>query len=306
MIRITSKSTLAAAAVVGLAVTSPALAQDVPAAGAQAQSPAAQAQQPQEPQFESIFEVDADGIPMPPSTWNDIAALAVNPGLSVDQREAIEAGVRAWLASVQKLVLENPDLALEAAQGLFESVNIDARAELAHASEVMKTLSAVPNLSSDLSNAGIVTSEQAQLNRRIVQEFVRSRSTALSERVMGSGLEPAEQQREMQMMMARVTMTSLTDDAMRMFRSVAVRGASVAQDAIEDSGLDASAFSAHLEVLQASESDAEKIEAMVTLMAAIPTRDLFAFAEALGSRLPAIEIPQIAMIGTSAENTGGG
>ncbi|MEO1278656.1 MAG: hypothetical protein AAFV77_06860, partial [Planctomycetota bacterium] len=203
--------------------------------------------------------------------------------------------------------LENPDLALEAAKGLFADVDIDARAELAYASEVMKTLSAVSNLSSDLSNAGIVTNEQAQLNRRIVQAYIRARSTALSDRVMGSGGEPAEQQREMQVMMARVTMTSLTDDAMRMFRSVAVRGAPFARAALEDSGMDASAYSTHLEALQNADSDDAKVEAMVALMDSIPTRELFQFAGSLGPKLPPVDLPQIAMIGTStAENAGDG
>ncbi|MGD1914719.1 MAG: hypothetical protein ACFCBV_00825 [Phycisphaerales bacterium] len=308
MIRTTPKNLMAAAAMLCLIAAAPLKAQEAPATGPQVE-PApgrpAQPPQPQVPQFESIFEVDAEGIPMAPETWNDLAALAVNPEISADQREAIEAGVREWLAGVQKLVLENPDLALEAAKGLFADVDIDARAELAHASEVMKTLSAVSNLSSSLSNAGIVTNEQAQLNRRIVQEYVRARSTALSDRVMGSGGEPAEQQREMQVMMARVTMTSLTDDAMRMFRSVAVRGAPFARAALEDSGMDASAYSTHLEAIQNADSDDAKVEAMVALMDSIPTRELFQFAGSLGPKLPPVDLPQIAMIGTAPAETAG-
>jgi len=281
-----------------------ALAQEGPAPQPSSTAPTAP-QQPERPQFESIFEVDESGMPQPPQTWNDLAALAVNPELSAEQREAIEAGVRQWLAGVQRLVLENPDLALDVAKGLFENVDIDQRGELAYASEVMKALSAVSNLSSDLANAGIVSNAQGQLNRRIVQEYVRARSTAMSERVMSSG-DAADQQRQMQVMMARVTMTSLTDDSMRMFRSVAVRGAPHARAALEKAGLDADAYDQELRAVGNASTDAQRVEAMVALMDALPTRDLFLFAEALGPKLPPVELPQIAMIGTASPTEDGG
>src|SRR6056297_3246430 len=112
--------------------------------------PAQAPRQPAQPQFEKIYTVDENGMPVPPNTWLDVAAVAVNPTIPVDQRDRVEAGVRAWLGQVQKLVVQNPDLALEASRGLFEDINVEERASLAHASEVMKALSSVTNLSSYL------------------------------------------------------------------------------------------------------------------------------------------------------------
>lgn len=273
-------------------------AQDAPGPEATPTAPAAP-QQPEQPQFESIYEVNEDGAPMPPETWNDVAALAVNPELSADQRAAIEAGVRDWLAGVQKLVLENPDLALVVAKGLFEDIDLEQRDELAYASEIMKALSAVSNLSSDLANTGVLSNEQGQFNRRIVQEYIRARSTAASQQVMAVVSEPADQQREMQVVMARMTMTSLTDDAMRMFRSIAIRGAPHARAALEDAGLDADAYASELQAVDQASSDEERVEAMVGLMDALPTRDLFLFAEALGPKLPPVELPVLSRIGST-------
>ncbi|MEQ8316577.1 MAG: hypothetical protein RIE77_11940 [Phycisphaerales bacterium] len=258
-------------------------------------APVGLAPQPAQPEFENIFTTGEDGMPVPPSTWLDIAALPVNPTIPADLQERVEEGVRAWLADVQRLVIENPDLALEAAQGLFDGITIEARAELAHASEVMKALGSVTNLSSYLVTEGVLSNDQGETNRRIVQQYVRARSEALSNQVMQ--MSPDEQQQQMQLLMARTTMTSLTDDAMRMFKSVAVRGAAHAGEAVREAGLDASRFSTELQAVRDADSDDAKYEAMMALMEAMEGMELFRFAEALAPRLPAIQLPGLAGIG---------
>lgn len=283
-----------------MAVGSSAGAQDA----GQAMPPLApQAQAPQQPEIPAMFEVGPDGMPTTPSTWTDLAALAVNPLVEAEQRAAIEAGIRDWLGGVQQLVIENIDLALDVAQGLIEKVDIEERSGLNYASEVMKTLSAVPNLSSELTSDGVLTNDQGQMNRRIVQDYIRARSQATSEQVMASGT-PEEQQRQMQVVMARMTMTSLTDDAHRMFRSVAVRGAPLARQALADAGLDASAYSSELSAVEGASGDDERVAAMIALMDALPTMDLFAFAKALHPKLPPVALPEMADLGAQDATDG--
>lgn len=247
--------------------------------------------------FEKIYTVDAEGAPVAPNTWLDIAALTVNPTLSADQRESIEAGVRAWLADIQKLVIDNPDLALEAGKGIFETIDIEERAGLAYASEVMKALGSTTKLSSYLTTEGVITNEQGETNRLIVQDYSRAQSEYVAQNIMAEAAE--DQQRQMQLLMARTTMTSLTDDALRMFRSVAVRGAPQARAAVEAAGLDAAAFSGELGAVQQAGGDEAKIEAMIALMDAMEAMDLFKFSKALGEKLPSIELPEMAKIGTA-------
>jgi hypothetical protein len=283
-----------------LAAAAPVLAQATPGREVRTQpaSPLApQAQVSAAPQFEKIYTIGADGKPMAPDTWLDVAALAVNPTIPADQRERIEAAVQSWLADVQRLVIENPDLALEAAKGLFETVELEERAGLAYASEVMKALGSTTNLSSYLTTEGVLTNEQGETNRLIVQDYVRARSEAISKDIMAEA--PEDQQRQMQLLMARTTMTSLTDDARRMFRSVAVRGAPHAAEAVKAAGLDASAYSAELEAVRQAGGDQAKVEAMVALMDAMETMDLFEFTRALGPMLPPIEVPQLATVGSA-------
>lgn len=280
---------------VGLAIGTVSAAAIAQATAERPQAPVGLAPQPAQPQFENIFTVGEDGMPVPPATWLDIAALAVNPTIPADMREQVEAGVREWLASVQQLILQNPDLAVEAAKGLFENITIEARADLAHASEVMKALGSVTNLSSFLVTEGVLSNEQGETNRRIVQQYVRARSDALSKQVME--MSPEEQQSQMQLLMARTTMTSLTDDALRMFRSVAVRGAPVAGDAIRDAGIDASSYSAELRAVREAGTDDARYEAMIALMEAMEGMEIFRFAEALGEKLPEVELPGLARVG---------
>lgn len=250
-----------------------------------------------QPGYEKIYTVDAEGAPVAPNTWLDIAALTVNPTLSADQRESIEAGVRAWLADIQNLVIENPDLALEAGKGIFETIDIEERAGLAYASEVMKALGSTTKLSSYLTTEGVITNEQGETNRLIVQDYSRAQSEYVAQNIMAEAAE--DQQRQMQLLMARTTMTSLTDDALRMFRSVAVRGAPHARAAVEAAGLDAAAFSTELGAVQQAGTDEARIEAMIALMDSMEAMDLFKFSKALGEKLPPIELPEMAKIGTA-------
>ncbi|MFI4917094.1 MAG: hypothetical protein ACIAS6_11385 [Phycisphaerales bacterium JB060] len=269
------------------------------AAPGQARQPVGQAQQPAQPEYEKIYTTGEDGMPVPPGTWLDIAALAVNPTLSTDDREKVEAAAREWLAGVQRLVVENPDLALEIAQGLYDEIDLEERAGLAHASEVMKAMGSVTNLSSYLVTEGVLSNDQGETNRLIVQQYVRARSEALSKQIMSAP--PEEQQQQMQMLMARTTMTSMTDDARRMFRSVAVRGAPHAGEALSEAGLDPSEFSAELEAVQRADSDEARFEAMVTLMDQMEGMQLFRFADALAGKLPPIKLPEIEKIGQAKQ-----
>lgn len=282
---------------VALGAAAPALAQLAPPGGGQQQ-------QRQMPEYPKFYELDADGMPIPPDSWVDLTALTVNPTLKADQREAIEAGVREWLAGVQQLVIENPDLALEAAKGLFEDIEIEDRASLAYASEVMKAMATTGNLTAHLTTKGVISNEQGEYNRQIVQQYGRAKSEALAQQVMDEA--PEEQQRQMQILMARTTMTNLTDDAVRMFRSVAVRGASQARAAVEAAGLDVSNFSAQLDAVEQAGTDEARLEAMIALMDAMEPADLFKFSKALGENLPDIELPEIASIGTATQSESNG
>lgn len=270
------------------------------AASAFGQAAPGQVQQPAQPELAKIYTVDDDGMPVPPGTWLDIAALTVNPTLSADDREKVEAAVREWLAGVQKLVVENPDLTLEIAQGLYDDLDLEERAGLAHASEVMKAIGTVPNLSSYLVTGGVLSNEQGETNRMIVQQYVRVRSEAMSKHIMSAP--PEEQQRQMQTLMARTTMTSMTDDARRMFRSVAVRGAPHAGAALSEAGLESSEFSAELEAVQRADTDEARFEAMAALMDQMEGMQLFRFADALAGKLPPIELPELEKIGQAGQS----
>ncbi|MFI4881237.1 MAG: hypothetical protein ACIAQU_01485 [Phycisphaerales bacterium JB064] len=293
-----SRVTIAMLGLAAIGAASPALAQLAPPSGGGQQ-------QPQMPEYPKFYELDADGMPIAPASWVDLAALTVNPTLQADQREAIEAGVREWLAGVQQLVIENPDLALEAAKGLFEDIEIEDRASLAYASEIMKAMATTGNLTAYLTTQGVISNEQGEYNRQIVQQYGRAKSEALARQVMAEA--PEDQQRQMQILMARTTMTNLTDDAVRMFRSVAVRGASQARAAVEASGLDVSNFSAQLDAVKQAGTDEAKLQAMIALMDAMEPTDLFKFSKALGEKLPTIKLPEMAKIGaaTQSESNGG-
>ena len=290
MKRNVSAGVVASAVIAALCVGAPALGQLAPQSGPQ----------PRAESYPTFYEVDADGMPIAPPQWVDVAAMTVNTTLRADQREAIEAGVREWLATVQKLVIENPDLVLEAAQGLFAEIDIDDRARLAYASEVMKGLATTGNLTSYLTTQGILTNEQGEFNRQIVQQYTRARSEALAQQVMAEA--PEDQQRQMQLLVARTTMANLTDDAVRMFRSVAVRGAPMAQAAAEDAGLDASKYATELEAATSASGDQARVDAMIALMDAMRPKELFGFAEALGEKLPPVELPEISEIGSAQGN----
>ncbi|MCW5757885.1 MAG: hypothetical protein KIT54_11670 [Phycisphaeraceae bacterium] len=251
--------------------------------------------------FEKIFEVDADGNPVAPARWPDLLALTRNPRLTADQRSSIETVVRQWLANIERLVVQNPDLILEVAQGLFENIDLKEQGILAHASEVMRALGTTGNLTALLSTSGVLSTEQAEANRTIVQDYAQARNLALTKELMAMPAE--EQQQHMQLLMAKMTMIGLSEDAMRMFNSVALRGARHARAALQRAGIDPSPYASELTALERSTTESQAVESMVSLMAKIEHRRLFAFSEALGQLLPPIELPEIAQIGNA---TGGG
>ena len=84
---------------------------------------------------------------------------------------------------------------------------------------------------------------------------------------------------------------------MRMFQSVAVRGAPHAGEAVREAGLDASRFSTELQGVRDAGTDDAKYQAMLALMGAMEGMELFRFAEALAPKLPAIELPGLARVG---------
>ncbi len=289
--------------VVGLSVLGagvPALGQLAPQAGNQAGNSSGQTR------WDPIYTLDADGKPVAPETWNDIAAMTVNPTLTPDQREAIEENVQAWLAELQEIVIQNPDLAIEVAKGVFDSADLENRGELAYVSEIMRTLSATRNLTSYLVNAGVFSNEQGETNRLIVQDYSRVHNEAITAQVQVE--EGEDQARQMQMLMARTTMTSMTDDAMRMFRSVAVRGAPHARSALEEAGMDPANFSSQLGAVENAGDDQAKEKAMIELMDQMETMQLVRFARALDGKLAPVKLPQLAKVGTATapdENGGG-
>lgn len=252
-------------------------------------------------QFEKIYEVDAQGVPVSPARWPDLLALTRNPRLSADQRASIESSVREWLLVLERLVVQNPDLLLEVAQGLFENVNLEEPGGLAHAAEVMKALGTTGNLTVHLSTSGVLSNEQAEASRTIVQDYAQARSEAVAREILALPVE--EQQARTQLLTVRTTMIGMSEDALRMFRSVAHRGAPHARSALERAGLDPLAYDAELAALGRAEGESEATSAMVALMARIEPRRLFAFSAALGAMLPPIELPEIAQIGTA---NGGG
>jgi len=274
-----------------LGASVPALGQLAPAQSGQSSNQSAS------PRWEPIYTLDADGKPVAPATWNDIAAMTVNPTLTTDQRGPIEERVRAWLDELQQVVIENPDLALEVAKGIFDSVDLEDRGELTYVSEIMRTLSMTRQLTSFLVNSGVFTNEQGETNRLIVQDYSRVQSDAVAQSLQAE--EGEDQAREMQKLMARVTMTSMTDDAMRMFRSVAVRGAPDARAAVERAGLEAAQFSGQLGAVEQAQGDAAKEAAMIALMDQMETMELIRFVKALDEKLPPVALPQLSKIGTA-------
>lgn len=295
----TTRITRIAAGLLALYVGVPAIAQLAPSGNPGSGTQAVQQE------FNTIYEVGADGTVTGPSTWVDLAALVANHTISADQRESIEAAVRDWLAGLQTLVIENADLALVVAQGLFESVDMENQSRLRYASDIMKSLGSMNNLTSQLTSSGVLSNEQGEMNRRILQDLARARNEAISARVMAAPSE--DQQGQMQLLMARSTMNTLSNDAMVMFGSIAVRGAPLARSAIDAAGLDASALSGELSAVAQAGSDDAKKEAMIALMSKMGTIDLIKFSKALGAKLPPVKLPELDKIGTATapESAGG-
>ena len=69
---------------------------------------------------------------------------------------------------------------------------------------------------------------------------------------------------------------------------------------------DARARGGEKKIKKATPTKPPKTEAMVAVMDALPTRDLFVFAEALGPKLPPVELPMLSKIGAAAPQGGGG
>ncbi|MEO1008722.1 MAG: hypothetical protein AAFX79_09150 [Planctomycetota bacterium] len=250
-------------------------------------------------EYEPIYQTTEAGAIIAPARWPDLAALTRNPKIDPEQRSAIERSFRAWHDEVELMVTQNPDLCLEVAQGLFEDLDINDKERWEFASEVMKALTSSTNLTTHLSNAGAITSEQAEANRLIVRDFISKRNQAAIDAALE---ETGGDQQQAVLLAGRSTMVNLTDDAMRMFRSVLARSPEYIEAAMANAGIDAEAHREAIEAATSAEGDEARIQAMVALLDQMGFRAMFAVMAELRELLPPDPMPELADIGVPQED----
>jgi hypothetical protein len=124
--------------------------------------------------FESLFQLDADGNPTPLEGPADLAALKNNTLISPEAREALKPTIDLWLAKIERLTSENIDLVVKLDTSALKNFNLKETDNLMFINDAVAMLSSAGSLTDYLASHDALTDEQAQQKRRIVNDFQRS------------------------------------------------------------------------------------------------------------------------------------
>jgi hypothetical protein len=226
--------------------------------------PATSAGQPPSVDFTSLFELGEDGTPKALTGSADIAALANNTLITTETRDALKPAIAQWFSKIERLATENIDLLVRLDTSAFENFDLKDVDNLLFINDSVTMLSSAGSLTDFLLLHAKINDQQAQQNRRIVNDFQRSMIMYNAQKAQDAN--PENMDAQLQVAMTANYRESLRDVFWiysRIIDSLAGHPGDVAKS------LDAQAGSvqAELDALEGAEDQAQRIDAVRMLLA---------------------------------------
>jgi hypothetical protein len=156
--------------------TKPVVVQEAPVLFRQANPPAAA--QPVLPPFESLVVRGPDGKVKRIEVQLDLLAMHRNVLIDESTRERILPVVREWILDLDQLVIDNLDFLEnieppDGSKGVIDQIDLNNAATVQPVAQMMNQLIAAGPLTAHLQSKGVFTREQADLNQRIISDYLQ-------------------------------------------------------------------------------------------------------------------------------------
>lgn len=130
---------------------------------------------------EPLFKVGDDGKPVELNGPADLAALAQNELVTKEDLERIQPVIQQWQDKLDRLVVENIDLAVTLDTSALKKFDMKDTDTLMYVNDAVKMLSGADTLTAYLGQKGALTDEQVSENRRMVNDFQRQQMMFIGE-----------------------------------------------------------------------------------------------------------------------------
>lgn len=121
--------------------------------------------------YPKLAQIGDDGRIIRLKELPDILALRANPTVGPKSVDAIMPVVYGRRARFEMLVIDNLDLLWELRDGAIDNVDMNNLSDLAELTEMIKPLVGRTTLSEELTNRGILSRMQGEMNEHIVREY---------------------------------------------------------------------------------------------------------------------------------------
>ena len=253
--------------------------------------------QPPDFDFQSLVVRDEDGRLEPLPKSPEYLALSRNPKLRADQKQAIVEGVAAWQESIDTLVIENVDLVLDVAGGLFERIDLNKPEDFNQAQEIMKVLMAGGRLADYLEKEDIINVEQQNATMAIWREWVNEYN---KDALDAARAEHGENMQEVAVTAGRATFRLLTMNPMMSFDRMTLEIAGNFDAVMSQSGAAKTApdeVAAAKEELSQATTDEQRSKVIVDLLSDLRFSQQRAVLETNAELAPDPTFPELEDIG---------
>ncbi|MFG0285959.1 MAG: hypothetical protein ACF8R7_16200 [Phycisphaerales bacterium JB039] len=248
-------------------------------------------------EFESLVVRADDGRLKPLPKSPEYLALTRNPKLRADQKQALIEGVAAWQESIDTLVIENIDLVIDVAGGLFDRIDLNKPEDFNQAQEIMKVLMAGGRLADYLEKEDIINVEQQNATMAIWREWVNEYNKDALE---AARAKHGENMQEVAVTAGRATFHLLTMNPMMSFKRMTLEIAGNFDQVMSQSGVAEAApdeVAAAKKALAEATTDDQRSKVIVDLLGELRFSQQRAVLEANEELAPDPSFPELQNIG---------
>jgi hypothetical protein len=247
-------------------------------------------------EFKKLAEFDAEGNLEPMRQSPEYLAVVRNPKIEPGQIPAVQEAMDIHYGRVDDMVIDNVDLVMEAAGGVFDDANLNNPEQFNNIQGIMNVLMTARGLPERLKQENAIDDEQLSATRAIYADWVQTfNKEALDKAVEKHG---EDNRGAVAVEMGRAMFHLLSMEAMLAHRRMALRIADDFGAVIEAAELaGAEGVADAREAIAAAESDDERYQAVVDFMLELGFREQQALLNANRERAPKRDYPELDEIG---------
>lgn len=246
-------------------------------------------------EFEKLAEFDAEGDLKPMLQSPEYLAVVRNPKITAEQVPAIREAMDAHYESVDDLVIENIDMVMDVAGGIFEDADLNDPNDFNNIQGMMPVLMTARGLADHLEREEAINAEQKSASQAIYADWVQTYNKHALDEAME---EHGEDRKKVAEEMGRAMFHMLSLEAMLGYRRMALQVADNFDAVIKAAELEgAEGVDEARTALAAADGDEARYQVVVDFMADLGFREQQALLEANRENAPKRTYPELDTIG---------